>query len=193
MINEHCAQCSRCQRSLQDLKKTTNILEKLDELEPPSWLAEKIMAGIYETEQKKTWFQRIFLPLRVKVPVQALAMAFVVVLSVYLYRSTAPEPGNLARPQYAPQAERAVGPSTKPRDDLSEKKDTGPYPRPKQSEIKSGQHIRKAPEPAAPDPKGGISGIIPDSSPMPPCCCRKKCVVRPGAQEGRTRWQSGGA
>ncbi len=172
-IEEHCAQCSHCQRSLKDLKQTRNILEKLDELEPPSWLTEKVMAGIYETEEKKGWFQRIFLPLRVKIPIQALAMGLVVVLSVYLYRSTAPEPGNLDRSQYAPPVSRAVDPSAKPRDDQKEKKDAGPYPRPKQSEGKTERQIRKVPKPEAPGLEWGRSGNKPDSSHMPSVAAEK--------------------
>ncbi len=66
------------------------------------------MARIYEKKKREGWFQRFFLPLRVKIPMQALAMAFVVVLSVYVYRSTTPELAHLARPQQAPRASGAV-------------------------------------------------------------------------------------
>jgi hypothetical protein len=171
IIEEHCAQCSGCRSALEDLKRTREILEKLDEVEPPDWLAGKVMAKIAEKEEDKGWLQRFFLPLHVKVPVQALAMALVVVISVYLYRSTTPEPGDLARLQSPPQAAESLDAAVKKEADTKKKSEQAPRPDAQRTEGKKAK-ARKAPAepmPAVPEkapaaPKGGTSANEADAS-----------------------------
>ncbi len=128
VIEQHCADCIRCRDALKDLEKTKEILENLDELEPPPGLAEKVMARITETEEKKGWFARFFLPFHVKVPVQALAMALVVVLSIYVYRSTTPDVPDLARLQ--PPVKTAESPEVPAKKEADTKKKVDAAPRP---------------------------------------------------------------
>ena len=103
-VEKHCAECIRCRHSLEELERTKNILEELDEVEPPSWLTERVMSRIREKEEARGWLKRLFLPLRVKVPIEALAMVFVAVLSVYIYRSTVTDIDRFDRPPEGPLA-----------------------------------------------------------------------------------------
>jgi hypothetical protein len=114
-VGRHCAECTHCRHSLEELERTKNILGQLDEVEPPSWLTESVMSRIREKEEARGWLKRLFLPLRVKVPIEALAMIFVAVLSVYIYRSTVTDMNRFDRPPESPpsSATRSVPEKTK--------------------------------------------------------------------------------
>lgn len=97
-VEEHLSTCSHCLTAFKDLQRTREILARLDEVDPPSGLAEQIMSRIHEREERrKGLFAKLFFPLHIKIPVQALATILVVVLSVYIYKTTLPEMGNFER------------------------------------------------------------------------------------------------
>ncbi len=111
-LEEHLSACPHCRHTLEDLLKTKKILAGMDEVDPPPWLTEKIMAQIHEGHaQKEGFFRRLFFPLHIKIPVQALATVFIVALSVYLYKSTLPEMAHMERPVPAPQVSGTQSPS----------------------------------------------------------------------------------
>jgi hypothetical protein len=174
MIEQHCARCSRCRDALKDLERTKNILENLHEVEPPAWLADRVMTRITEAEERKGWIKRFFLPLHVKVPVEALAMALVVVLSVYVYRSTTPEPGDLARLEPRTQTAGNLDTSAKKEAGTKKKIDEAPRPDAQGPESKKAE-ARKAPVqsmPAVPEitpasPKSAASTNEADASRAP--------------------------
>jgi len=112
IVEEHLSLCIHCTQALEDLRKTKVILAGMDEVDPPPWLAERIMSQIHEKEdQREGFFRRLFFPLHIKIPVQALATAFVVVLSVYIYQSTLPETGSFERPLPGPQVSAPPSPA----------------------------------------------------------------------------------
>ena len=109
VVEEHLSTCPDCLQKFRELERTRAILAGLDEIDPPPGLTEKIMARIHEEGQVKAGlFRRLFFPLHIKVPAQALATVFVVVLAVYVFRSTLPETANLERPSTAPPAVETV-------------------------------------------------------------------------------------
>ena len=59
---------------LEDLRKTVELVKGLEEVEPPPWLAQKIMAHVKDESEKEVGiFRRLFYPLRVKIPLEAFA------------------------------------------------------------------------------------------------------------------------
>lgn len=91
-IREHLDQCSQCRAALEDLKKTQALLNSMDEVEPPPWMAAKIMARVRdeaEEASRKGW-RKFFYPFHIKIPLQAFATILVVVLAVQLYKTTEP-------------------------------------------------------------------------------------------------------
>jgi hypothetical protein len=92
LVEKHLASCKQCSAALEDLTKTGELVHSLEEVEPPPWFTQKIMAQVREEAQKKSgMLERLFYPLRIKVPVQALATALIVVMAFYVYRSVEPE------------------------------------------------------------------------------------------------------
>ncbi len=124
LVHEHLATCQRCSAALEDLKKVALLVQGIDEVEPPPWFTQKVMSKVREEAGRKKGgvLDRLFYPLHVKVPIQALASLLIAVLALYVYRSVEPEmkvvqvPSEVASrgsiPENQPQQQHdKVGPS----------------------------------------------------------------------------------
>lgn len=88
-IDGHLKACQKCSGSLADLKKTLEYVQNLEEVEPPPWLTGKIMARVKsEVAPKRGIFQRLFYPLHIKLPIEALATIFIAVATIYVFKTT---------------------------------------------------------------------------------------------------------
>ncbi|UCE79369.1 MAG: DUF2275 domain-containing protein [Nitrospiraceae bacterium] len=106
LIREHLRTCQECEEAYANLQKTVEHIQSLDEVEPPSWLTQKVMTKIKtEAEQEKSFFHKLFYPLHVKLPLEAFAMIAVAIIAFYVFRSTPSEmisvkgPTSVSRPQ----------------------------------------------------------------------------------------------
>ena len=91
-IEGHISTCSRCGRALADLKKTTEILRNLEAVEAPPFFEEKIMARVREEAgRKRGLLRRLFYPLHIRIPIQAMAMVLIAVAAVYVFQTGGPE------------------------------------------------------------------------------------------------------
>jgi hypothetical protein len=99
-ITGHLAACPRCRRALAGLKRADTLLHGLEEVEPPLFFEQRIMARVREEAGQKQGISRIlrrlFYPLHIKVPVQAVAMLLVAVFAIHVYRTGEPELKQLA-------------------------------------------------------------------------------------------------
>jgi hypothetical protein len=86
-VEQHLMSCSKCAKTLAQLRKTGSLVEGLSEVEPPPWFKQKIMSRVREEAAKKSLAQKWFYPLRIKIPVQIMAAIVVAVIGVYIYRS----------------------------------------------------------------------------------------------------------
>ncbi len=92
IIEEHLPSCPECRKNLADLKKAGKLVKDLAEVEPPAWFTQKIMSRIKaEEEKKKGLWQKLFYPLHIKIPIQALATGFIAVIAVFVFRAVEPE------------------------------------------------------------------------------------------------------
>ena len=90
-IEAHLRTCQECETALNDLRKTIEQIKAIEEIEPPAWMTQKIMAKVRaEAEEKKSIFQRLFYPLIVKQPIQAVAVLFLAVTAFYIYQDIHP-------------------------------------------------------------------------------------------------------
>jgi hypothetical protein len=92
LVEEHLATCPQCKKALAHLEKTGMLLKEMEEVEPPPWFTQKIMSQVRkETKQKESLFRRLFYPLHIKIPIQALATVLIAVIAFQIYRVGEPE------------------------------------------------------------------------------------------------------
>jgi hypothetical protein len=115
MIGEHLESCRECRVALEELRKTAAYIRDLEEVEPPAWLARKIVEKAREeAEMKKGVFKRLFFPFPVKLSIEAAALVLVTVTGYLVFRVAQPEMelvGTTAREESGKAAPSAVGPS----------------------------------------------------------------------------------
>jgi hypothetical protein len=91
-VRKHLASCPSCSKALEDLQKTETLLQGLQEVEPPPWLKQKIMAQVREeARQEKGFFRKLFSPWQYKIPLQTIALLFIAVLAFQIYREEEPD------------------------------------------------------------------------------------------------------
>jgi hypothetical protein len=103
VAEKHLAECADCSKALADLKKVAAITQGLQEVEPPPWFKQRIMARVREEAEKKSFAQKWFYPLRIKIPIQVMATIVIAILAVYIYRS-----GDEQMKAIVPQAQQPV-------------------------------------------------------------------------------------
>jgi hypothetical protein len=91
-IEEHIKSCQECNEYLADMQRSIQYVKDIGDIEPPEWLAPKIMAQIKaEVSPKKGIFHRLFYPLYIKLPIQAVATILIVFSAFYVYKTIQPE------------------------------------------------------------------------------------------------------
>lgn len=129
-VRRHLEACPACRAELAQLEAVVQALRTTPELEPPPWLASRIMARVRETAApRRSWYARLFQPLAVKLPLEALALVVVCVTAWYVVQdlersrqlpstpAPAGQPPSGAMPKEVfvpPVPESATRPSTTP-------------------------------------------------------------------------------
>jgi hypothetical protein len=112
LVEKHLLSCPQCRTALANLKRAGELLKDLEEVEPPAWLTPKIMARVKaEEEPKRNLLHKLFFPLHIKIPLEALATVFIAVVAVYVFRAVEPEMKYAPYP--APAAPIITGEETK--------------------------------------------------------------------------------
>jgi Putative zinc-finger/Predicted integral membrane protein (DUF2275) len=90
-IDDHLKSCASCTDALAELRKTIEQVKQIEEVEAPAWMTQKIMVNVRAAaEEKKGLFRLLFYPLAVKLPIQAVAVLFLMVTVYYIYSSMHP-------------------------------------------------------------------------------------------------------
>jgi len=122
-IENHLMTCPACSDALRELQKTVDHIKSVEEVEPPAWMTQKIMAKVRSgAEEKKGLFRRFFFPLSVKLPIQAVAVLFLTVTAFYIYRNIQPAPMPSETPVQEFEAGKGPPPASAPRDKSEEPK-----------------------------------------------------------------------
>ncbi len=92
LIDKHLITCPNCNESLADLRKTIDYVKNLEDVEPPAWLTQKVITRIKaEIEPKKGILQKLFSPLHIKLPLEAVAVIFIAFTALYIFKTIQPE------------------------------------------------------------------------------------------------------
>ncbi|MCZ6550910.1 MAG: zf-HC2 domain-containing protein [Candidatus Methylomirabilales bacterium] len=123
-IEAHMEGCVRCRQELALLRRTISALQTLEEIEVSPRLTAAIQTGV-STRGRSRWRKlasRLFFPIHIKIPLEAMALLLISLGVVYLYRST-PELAQAPRPQGISEVatrERAAPAAAGRRDDRQE-------------------------------------------------------------------------
>ncbi len=119
-IEAHLKTCLQCSSALEELRKTIEHIKTIEEIDPPAWMTQKIMATVRaETKEKKDIFHRLFYPLAVKLPIQAIAVLFLAVTGFYIYQNIHPAERVSEAPIQEFAAEKQAAPAGTARDKLA--------------------------------------------------------------------------
>ncbi|GFE58727.1 DUF2275 domain-containing protein [Geobacter sp. AOG1] len=187
-IEAHLATCGSCRGALADLQRTIAHMKSLPEVEPPPWLTAKIMARVKDVaEPRPALWKRLFFPLHVKLPLEALALVFLCVTGYYLARTTAPQVPLTDIPTMS--REEVMQPSAvpQPKQRPSAPSAASPQPQPATPPVASGAPAG-APPPAA--DRGGYAPPPPAAAPLatqPPAPAYSPPLVGSGPAAQRSK------
>lgn len=89
-IEEHLKTCEKCSEALKELRQTVAHIRSVEEIDPPAWMTQKIMAKVRVEAEKKSWFRRFFFPLHIKLPLEAIGVLFIAVIALFFYQNRGP-------------------------------------------------------------------------------------------------------
>jgi len=87
LVRTHLDSCEECRSVYSELKKAVEHIRELEEVEPPRWMAQKIMARVKEEKEKKGIWRRLFYPLHVKLPIEAAATLIIAITAIYVFKA----------------------------------------------------------------------------------------------------------
>jgi hypothetical protein len=180
-VEEHLKTCPDCSSALTELRKTVEHVRQIEEVDPPAWMKQKIMARVRTEEEKKQGlFQRIFFPLHIKLPLETIGLLFITVTVYFVARDVqetehpfpeAPVQMYSTEPKQADKITPREGKAAKPEDSLQRKKEVPQEPGYKALDMKPAYEKPKPPVPApAPEPmmraqEQAAPGIMQDQAP----------------------------
>ncbi len=88
LIREHIAKCKNCAEELRALQACVSILNSLQEIKAPEGFQEKVQQRIRERSVFNRIIRKIFLPLRVKIPLEVVGVAATVLLVISVFNVT---------------------------------------------------------------------------------------------------------
>ena len=95
-LEAHVAACADCGRELEALRATVALLGRLPAAHAPAGFVDRVVAAAYRPPWPRRVLDALFVPLRVKLPIEAMAVLLVSVSALYVYQRT-PEVRELAR------------------------------------------------------------------------------------------------
>jgi hypothetical protein len=181
-LEAHLAACPECQRELDRLFATVSALGRLARVRAPAGFADRVIRAAFP----RPWYRRLgdllFVPWRLKLPLEAAAVALLVVAAVYLPRRV-PEVVQLAREATEPSAARDVAPApARPSLPLAARGDPGAGGEAGSGPARPGRKRVEAwrPPAAAPAPPPSTAAPAPPAVASPPVAdAAKEAAARP--------------
>ena len=118
LLEQHLVECLTCRAELAQLQLVVQTVRETPDLEPPPWLATRIMARVKEEQgSHRSWFARLFLPLQIKLPLEALALVMICATTWYVMQDVN---RSQQRPAVPPAAEAPAADPAREADKVSD-------------------------------------------------------------------------
>jgi hypothetical protein len=167
-LDAHLAACAECRRELEHLRATVTLLGQLPAARAPAGLADRVLAEAYRPPWPRRLLAALFVPLRVKLPLEAATVLLVGVSALYLHQRV-PEMSQLARQE---ARESSPAPTSAPAAPASETVPTAPVPKLAPGPARSKDKVREVERaPVAPERP-------PSAVPAPPAPVARPYDVR---------------
>jgi hypothetical protein len=102
LVEKHLKSCEKCIESLADLEKTREYIKNLDDVVPPQWLTQKVMTRVRkDVKPKKGILQKLFYPLHIKLPIEAVATILIAVSTIYIFKTIQPDINSVTLSDFA--------------------------------------------------------------------------------------------
>src|SRR5215510_15123482 len=85
-IEDHLATGSLCSEEFAGLAECQRLVSGLPMVEPPLGFTSQVMARVREAAHPPSLWERLFLPFRIKIPLQATAVVLIALLAAYVYQ-----------------------------------------------------------------------------------------------------------
>jgi Predicted integral membrane protein (DUF2275) len=85
-VSDHFAACSVCSEEMASVAECQRLVSGLPIVEPPVGFTNRVMAEVREAARKPSLWERLFLPLRINIPLQATAVVLIAALAAYIYQ-----------------------------------------------------------------------------------------------------------
>jgi hypothetical protein len=108
-VDAHLAGCADCRKELERFTAAIALLHRMERPRAPAGFVDRVLAAKQGAPWYRRLFQRLFLPLSVKLPAEAAALLLVAGLAVYVFQRT-PELQQAARPAALRPAARPEAP-----------------------------------------------------------------------------------
>jgi Predicted integral membrane protein (DUF2275)/Putative zinc-finger len=84
-MEDHLSACSLCSQEMASLAECRRLVSRLPAVEPPVGFTARVMAEVRETAHRPSLWERLFLPLQIKIPLQTATVVLIAVLAAYVY------------------------------------------------------------------------------------------------------------
>ncbi len=177
-LGSHLAECPGCAAAWKELQWVHSQLKGLEKVEPPPWLASKIMAKIRaEAAPQRSFWTRFIRPIAMKPQLQAASILLLAATGYYLPRSQRP-PRDVFGEAQPPRAETQMGQPQKKSPEAAVELSHG---------LSNAAQERQKSRPGAPSQvetsKPQASGFAPAPPPAEPSPTPVLSVPAPGKQE----------
>ena len=110
-LEAHVAGCAECRRELERFRRTVALVQGMEPARAPAGFVDRVLEA--STPWHRRLARRLFVPIRVKLPLEAAAMLMVGALAVLVFQQT-PEVQQAARQVAPPPAAPPAGPAVAP-------------------------------------------------------------------------------
>src|SRR5262245_9721572 len=169
-IEDHLAACSLCSEEFAGMAECQRLVSGLPQVELPAGFTRQVMARVREAAHPPSLWERLFWPLRIKIPLQATAVVLIAWLAAYIYQKEPLQYGPLVALQRENsyrdpnESERFVPSSAQAPNADSKMKEVAEQTQPRIQKFKDSVQLKgDESSPKLDEQDKGVAGVLPNA------------------------------